>query len=227
MDTGTLLIIAIAPAIFWLWYFYQKDRYEPEPLAWIATIYFLGAFVTIPVAFIEGTIGLFTGDFLIAILVAPVVEEYAKFSIVKRTVYRSAEFDEPVDGIVYAAAAGLGFATLENIIYIFSSYETSMVFALQTGVIRALLSVPGHALFSGMWGYALGQAKFMPRSRRGRVIAGGLILAIVMHAVFNILLFDDIGVAVLVLLITPFMWWLIHRRIRTSLSQSVYNDDEK
>jgi RsiW-degrading membrane proteinase PrsW (M82 family) len=161
------------------------------------------------------------------VLVAPILEEYAKFSVVKRTVYRSREFDEPVDGIVYAAAAGLGFATLENIIYIFSSYETSMVFALQTGVIRALLSVPGHALFSGMWGYALGQAKFMPPSRRGRVIAMGLLLAIIMHAAFNLLLLDDIGVAVLVLVITPLLWWLIHRRIRTSLSESVYNYEKK
>jgi RsiW-degrading membrane proteinase PrsW (M82 family) len=102
-----------------------------------------------------------------------------------------------------------------------------MVFALQTGVIRALLSVPGHALFSGMWGYALGQAKFMPPSRRGRVIAMGLLLAIIMHAAFNLLLLDDIGVAVLVLVITPLLWWLIHRRIRTSLSESVYNYEKK
>ncbi|HUU75086.1 MAG TPA: PrsW family glutamic-type intramembrane protease [Methanoregulaceae archaeon] len=223
MDTGILLILAVAPAIFWLWYFYSRDKYEPEPLSWIATIYALGIAVTIPVAFIEGLTGLLVSGFLIAVVVAPIVEEYGKFFVVKNTVYGTREFDEPVDGIVYAAAAGLGFASLENVIYVFSSLETSFLFAVQTGIIRALISVPGHVLFSAMWGYALGQAHFMPWSSRKGIITRGLLMAMVFHGLFNLLLFTNLGFAVLILLVVPLMWWLITKRIHKTLEQSPYN----
>jgi len=222
METGPLLLLAVAPAVFWLWYFYQKDRYEPEPLAWILTIYIFGMAVTIPVALVEGIFTLFLADFFITILIAPVVEEAGKYLIVRKTVYESGEFDEPVDGIVYAAAAGLGFATLENIIYVFSALETSFAFAIQTGLVRALISVPGHVLFSAMWGYALGKARFLPAPRRPRVILWGLILAMASHALFNLLLYDAIGFALLVLVVVPAFWFAVQRRIDESLRNSVY-----
>jgi RsiW-degrading membrane proteinase PrsW (M82 family) len=222
METGPLLLLAVAPAVFWLWYFYQKDRYEPEPLAWILIIYIFGMAVTIPVALVEGIFTLFLADFLITILIAPVVEEAGKYLVVKKTVYESGEFDEPVDGIVYAAAAGLGFATLENIIYVFSAFETSFVFAIQTGLVRALISVPGHVLFSAMWGYALGKARFLPPTRRPRIILWGLVLAMASHALFNLLLFDAIGFALLVLVVVPVFWFIVQRRIGESLRDSVY-----
>jgi RsiW-degrading membrane proteinase PrsW (M82 family) len=222
METAPLLLLAVAPAVFWLWYFYQKDRYEPEPLAWILIIYIFGMAVTIPVALVEGIFTLFLADFLITILIAPVVEEAGKYLVVKKTVYESGEFDEPVDGIVYAAAAGLGFATLENIIYVFSAFETSFVFAIQTGLVRALISVPGHVLFSAMWGYALGKARFLPPTRRPRIILWGLVLAMASHALFNLLLFDAIGFAILVLVVVPVFWFIVQRRIGESLRDSVY-----
>ncbi len=222
MESGPLLLLAIAPAVFWLWYFYQKDRYEPEPLSWILMVYFFGIAVTIPAALTEGIFALFLSDFFITVLIAPVVEEAGKYLVVRRTVYESVEFDEPVDGIVYAAAAGLGFATLENIIYVFSALETSFEFAIQTGLVRALISVPGHVLFSAMWGYALGRARFLPASRRSAIIFSGLILAMAAHALFNLLLYTTIGFALLVLILVPFLWITVQRRIDESLRNSAY-----
>ena len=220
--TGYLLLLAIAPAVFWLWYFYRKDRYEPEPLSWVLLIYILGIAVTIPVALIEGVMGAVLPEFLIVVLVAPVVEELGKYLVVRKTVYESAEFDEPVDGIVYASAAGLGFATLENVVYVFSALETSMVLALGTGLVRAVLSVPGHVLFSAMWGYSLGKARFIPKEKRPVVIAAGLILAMASHALFNLLLFDAIGFAVLVLVVVPVLWFTVQKRIDQALLSSIY-----
>jgi RsiW-degrading membrane proteinase PrsW (M82 family) len=222
MENGTFLLLAVAPVVFWLWYFYQKDQYEPEPLSWILVIYFFGIAVTLPVALLEGVAAIFLPGFLITVLVAPIVEEAAKFLVVRRTVYETTEFDEPVDGMVYAAAAGLGFATLENVIYVFAALETSASFAFQTGLVRALLSVPGHVLFSAMWGYSLGRAKFLPQAGRFRVMAEGLILAMASHALFNLLLYDEIGFAVLVLVVVPFLWISFQRRITESLKNSVY-----
>lgn len=222
METGYLFLLAIAPAAFWLWYFYNKDRYEPEPLSWILMVYVLGIAVTIPVAFIEGVIGEVLPEFLIVVMVAPVVEESGKYLVVRKTVYESWEFDEPVDGIIYAAAAGLGFATLENVIYVFSALETSLFLALQTGLVRALISVPGHVLFSAMWGYALGKARFLPAEKRPGVIATGLILAMASHALFNLLLYDAIGFAVLILVVVPLLWFSVQKRIDKALLASVH-----
>lgn len=220
--TGYLLLLAIAPAAFWLWYFYRKDRYEPEPLSWVLLIYIVGIAVTIPVALIEGVMGAFLPEFLIVVLVAPVVEELGKYLVVRKTVYESAEFDEPVDGIVYAAAAGLGFATLENVIYVFAALETSLFLAVGTGLVRAVLSVPGHVLFSAMWGYSLGKARFIPKEKRPGVIAAGLMLAIASHALFNLLLFDAIGFAVLVLVVVPLLYFSVQKRIDQALLSSIY-----
>ncbi|MDD1708638.1 MAG: PrsW family glutamic-type intramembrane protease [Methanoregulaceae archaeon] len=222
METGYLFLLAIAPAAFWLWYFYNKDRYEPEPLSWILFIYLLGIAVTIPVAIIEGVMGEFLPEFLIVVMVAPIVEEAGKYLVVRKTVYESGEFDEPVDGIIYAAAAGLGFATLENVIYVFSALETSLVLALQTGLIRAVISVPGHVLFSAMWGYSLGKARFLPAEKRPVVIAGGLILAMASHSLFNLLLFDAIGFAILVLVVVPLFWFAVQKRIDQALLSSIH-----
>ncbi|HNW79849.1 MAG TPA: PrsW family glutamic-type intramembrane protease [Methanoregulaceae archaeon] len=222
METGYLFLLAVAPAAFWLWYFYNKDRYEPEPLSWILLVYIFGIVVTIPVAFIEGSLSIIVPEFLIVVLVAPIVEEAGKYLVVKRTVWESLEFDEPVDGIIYAAAAGLGFATLENVIYVFSAVETSLILALQTGLLRALISVPGHVLFSAMWGYSLGKARFIPQEQRTGVIATGLILAIAFHALFNLLLYDAIGFAVLILVVVPVLWFSVQKKIDQALLTSGY-----
>ncbi len=222
METGYLFLLAVAPAAFWLWYFYNKDRYEPEPLSWILLVYIFGIVVTIPVAFIEGTLSIIVPEFLIVVMVAPIVEEAGKYLVVKKTVWESLEFDEPVDGIIYAAAAGLGFATLENVIYVFSAVETSLLLALQTGLLRALISVPGHVLFSAMWGYSLGKARFLPQEQRTGVIATGLILAIAFHALFNLLLYDAIGFAVLILVVVPVLWFSVQKKIDQALLSSGY-----
>ena len=222
METGYLFLLAVAPAAFWLWYFYNKDRYEPEPLSWILLVYIFGIVVTIPVAFIEGSLSIIVPEFLIVVLVAPIVEEAGKYLVVKKTVWESLEFDEPVDGIIYAAAAGLGFATLENVIYVFSAVETSLLLALQMGLLRALFSVPGHVLFSAMWGYSLGKARFIPQEQRTGVIATGLILAMAFHALFNLLLYDAIGFAVLILVVVPVLWFSVQKKIDQALLSSGY-----
>ena len=222
METGYLFLLAVAPAAFWLWYFYNKDRYEPEPLSWILMVYIFGIVVTIPVAFIEGTLSIIIPEFFIVVLGAPIVEEAGKYLVVKKTVWESLEFDEPVDGIIYAAAANLGFATLENVIYVFSAVETSLILALQTGLLRALISVPGHVLFSAMWGYSLGKARFIPQEQRTGVIATGLILAMAFHALFNLLLYDAIGFAVLILVVVPVLWFSVQKKIDQALLSSGY-----
>jgi len=213
-----LAVLAIAPGIFWMYYFYQKDRCEPEPLSLIVELFVLGILVTVPVAFTENLFGLFLPEILLVILIAPVVEEFGKYFVVRRGVYHNREFNQPIDGIIYATAAALGFATLENVLYVFNSYTMSLPLAIGTSVIRAMLSVPGHALFSIMWGAALGIAKFSPPARREQIILSGLFLAILFHGIFNFLVMNSIGFAILVLVVVPLMWWMVLQRIHTAMT---------
>jgi RsiW-degrading membrane proteinase PrsW (M82 family) len=242
MVAGTLFVLAVAPGLFWMYYFYKKDRCEPEPLALIVRMFVLGILVTIPAAAIENAISLFlietsffgifylypaalvenVVEIFLIVLVAPVVEEFSKYLAVRRTVYRDAEFDQPIDGIVYAAAVALGFATLENVIYVFSALMMSVPIAISTGLVRAVLSVPGHALFAVMWGYALGYEKFMPESQRSRIIIGGLLLAIFFHGLFNFLVLTNIGFAVLAIVVVPLLWVLVWKKIDSALNECTY-----
>ena len=222
LTLGYLLILGFAPAVFWLWYFYVKDRYAPEPRSWILRIFVLGMLSTIPIAIIEALIGgLFPSEFFTAVVVAPVVEECGKFLVVFLFVFRRPVFDEPIDGIVYAVAAALGFAALENFVYLFAAYSETLVLPLELSVLRAVLSVPGHALMSSMWGYSLGQSLVTPHPRAQRLIWHGLALAILLHAAFNFLVgAGAVGATVLILVLVPGMWVLVTRRITASLRES-------
>lgn len=217
-----ILALALAPGVFWAWYFYRRDKYEPEPAALIVKIFFLGALVTFPVAFVEGLFGLFiVSPLIMGAVIAPIVEEYGKFWVVRRFAYPHPEFNEPMDGIVYAAAAALGLATLENVLYVFTAYLTSPALALGTIAVRAIFSVPGHALFAAVWGYALGRAKFTTAERRPAIILRGLLLGMALHGIFNFLLFSAefvaYAMAVFILVLTPGLWILTNRNIGKAL----------
>jgi protease PrsW len=217
VDLWLILTIGLAPGLFWLWYFYSRDKYEPEPLSLIARMFFLGMVAAIIAYFLENLLISFVSGILFVALVVPVVEELLKFFMVALFVYHDREFDEPMDGIVYATAAALGFATLENIVYVLDLQSLSSL--IVTGSLRAILSVPAHALFAVIWGYSLGIAKFMPGgSRKNTVIIGGLLLAIGVHAVFNFMLEQSYtGLAVALLLALPIIWWVAEKKIRAAL----------
>jgi RsiW-degrading membrane proteinase PrsW (M82 family) len=219
MTIALLLTVAIGPALFWLLYFYKKDKYEPEPLSWIVKIFLLGALIVIPIAIGEGIVGIFVSEFVLFVVVAPVMEECGKYFVVKRYVYQTSEFNEPVDGIIYAVAAALGFASLENIFYIFSIPSTELGTLFWVVFLRAVLSVPGHALFASIMGYSLGIAKFGNPRNASKIIITGLAGAIVFHALFNYFLMDFVGFALLLLIVIPFLWWFVHRNIRISLEK--------
>lgn len=219
MEALLILTLAFAPGLFWLWYFFKRDKLEPEPLHYIRNCFFLGMAVVFPAALAEVPLALesFEASLVIG---APIIEELAKFLVVRYTVFRTAEFDEPMDGVVYAAAVALGFASLENAFYLFAEYRHGpQPFAFVT-VFRALLSVPGHAIWSSMWGYALGIAKFSDEQIRKKLIAEGLALAMVMHAVFNFLCLTGPIWPIGMLILVPLMWRITSRKIEKALEAS-------
>ncbi len=212
-----IVVLALAPGIFWLWYVYQRDKLEPEPRSLIVKTFLWGLASALPAALLE--VPFFWSEFFLIVVAAPVIEEYAKYFAVSRTVYRRIDFSEPMDGIVYSAAAALGFASIENLFYLFAAQREDLLTPVFLG--RALFSVPGHVLFSTIWGAALGRAKFVSDPISQKVlIRGGLLAGMAAHGLFNLLAMFELLGAVGLLVFLFFAWKFFHRRVERTLAES-------
>jgi RsiW-degrading membrane proteinase PrsW (M82 family) len=181
----TLLALAIAPGLVICFYIFYKDMYNPEPVGNLLATFILGALVVVPAAFIEQAAASFfdntilsTGIF--AYGVVALVEETGKFSVVRFYCYPRASFDEPLDGIVYSIMASMGFATVENILYVREN-------GFGTAIVRMFLSVPAHATFAVLMGYYIGKAKFSVHGTA--LLLTGLLVAVFFHGTFDFFLF--------------------------------------
>ncbi|MDD1653560.1 MAG: PrsW family glutamic-type intramembrane protease [Methanomicrobiales archaeon] len=219
MDSLLLIPLAVAPGIFWMFWFYLKDRFEPEPPALVGRIFLLGGLAVIPAAFLEVIAAYLISPLMLAVAAGPLIEEFFKYQVVRRFAYDEPEFDEPMDGIIYAVAAALGFATLENVVYVVGSALTSVPEALGVAALRAVLSVPAHALLAISWGAALGWAKFMDRTRGRILVMAGFLIAVILHGIFNFMVMDSLTLAVLVLLCVPLAWVVAGQVIRQTLTR--------
>jgi RsiW-degrading membrane proteinase PrsW (M82 family) len=185
-----LLALAIAPGIAICLFIYSKDKYEKEPLVSLAISFFLGMLSTVPALIIQ----LLVGDLLkknsehiilwyafFAYIVVALNEEGCKFLMLRLYAYPKKIFNEPFDGIVYAVMVSMGFATVENIEYVYQ-------YGIQTGFIRFFLSVPAHAAFAVLMGYYAGLAKFNP-SKSTWLLIKGLLIAVFFHGSFDLCIF--------------------------------------
>lgn len=192
MDILTFILLALAPGIFWLWFFARRDLYQPEPLKLIALTFFLGMVSTVPAVLLEA---LFLGKSpavggmpdptslaVTMLFVVGPVEEAVKFASVRLGPFRTRYFDEPADGLVYSAAASLGFASVENLGYI-------LTFGPAVMLVRAPLSTLAHVVFGSIWGYALG-AQAQPRPGGALMVIAALSVAAAVHGLFNVGVFS-------------------------------------
>jgi RsiW-degrading membrane proteinase PrsW (M82 family) len=160
MSLFPVWIAAIAPSLSLLLYFYIRDRYEPEPIRLVIKMFFFGMLLVYPILLMQDNLAKHIGEsnLLFSFFLSSGIEEMCKWMILYVYMFRHREFDEPYDGIVYAVAISLGFATVENIIYAFVWGPQFSVLLL-----RALLPISGHALFGVIMGHYLAKAKFEPR----------------------------------------------------------------
>jgi len=227
------VLIAIAPVVALLVYFYHRDNYEKESVRSLALSFFYGFMITAVAMVLEVVLLWFVAAirefviriFLQAFLVAALVEEGLKFMVFRALVYRSSEFNEPYDGIIYAVMISLGFATLENILYLVSSYgRFGFLGVLNVGIFRALVSVPLHAFCGVIMGYYLGLAKFMDKKTDElRYISAGVGLAICAHGFFNFFAFSGLLCGVYAMLFVFILCWIFSvKAIKIHISHSPF-----
>jgi RsiW-degrading membrane proteinase PrsW (M82 family) len=184
------LSAAFAPALFLLHFIYVRDKYEREPLHRILLVYFVSFLAVIPASIWEVTSPNWEQHGLAGIALATwgviaLAEETCKYLFLRWLVVRHPSFNEVYDGILYGVSASLGFATAENIMYVFSSGADGLTVA----VLRAVLSVPAHALWGVMMGYYIGRDKFAPPPARLMLTTTGVLLAIFWHGLYDFLAF--------------------------------------
>ena len=183
-----ILALAVAPVIWLLRYVYKKDKYEKEPLSMLIVAFVLGI-LSIPMDLIVVGIinSIWVGDmvFYSAFWEAGIPEEFCKWALFMLVIWRNRNFNEFFDGIVYATFIGLGFACIENIMYVFGS--ESFFGSVGISVLRALLSVPGHFLFGVLMGYYLAMAKFNPEKKK-KYLAYSLVFPMLAHGIFDYIL---------------------------------------
>ena len=206
MDPITLLAIAFAPGLLWVWFFYKKDKFEPEPKKIIIVTFILGIVATIPAGILNNTLIRSSIEqanilylFFAAFFVIGPVEEISKYMAIRVYALKSKEFDEPIDAMLYSVVAALGFATFENFLYI-SIFGPSLI------LMRAITGCLGHAGFSGIVGYYVGKAKFSSHKSNNPLFKG-LAIAAFSHGLFNFVLFTQ---TILAFLFVPLLIVLVY-----------------
>jgi len=195
-------LLAVFPVPIYVALALWVDRFEPEPprtlaqtFAWGATVAVLAAVCinTTAQTVAEGIVGSRAADFFGAVVSAPVVEELAK-GLALAFLYRELrdEFDDVVDGVVYAAMVGLGFAMVENIQYYGAAVEEGGGSSAVTFAIRGMMAPFAHPLFTAMFGIGLGYTRERMRSaRRFWAPPVGLAAAVGLHALWNLATTSD------------------------------------
>ncbi|KAF0198210.1 MAG: hypothetical protein FD166_1561 [Bacteroidetes bacterium] len=184
-----LLFISVLPVIIILVYIYYKDRYEKEPLGLLLRAFLGGvmsAVVTLLLLLPFNGYGIQTGNIVAGALIkafgwAAVPEESLKFIFLYWIIWKNRNFNEYYDGIVYAVSVSLGFACLENILYVTQN-------GLTVGITRAFLSVPAHALFGVVMGYFFSLARFK-NTNTFLNLSKSLLYAIILHGIYDFLIF--------------------------------------
>jgi RsiW-degrading membrane proteinase PrsW (M82 family) len=185
--------LAAGGAIAWLMYFDLKDRLRPEPRRLLLAAFVLGggaALLGLGLYNVAEWLGAPRGPgatyqsiFIYCVLLVGPLEEGVKFLVARFVVFRWRHFDEPIDGLVYAAAVAIGFATVENVLY-------AQWLGWLEQIARSLVSPLTHSLFAAIWGLGTAHAFFSVRSRAGRIAwqAGTLVVAMILHGLYDFVL---------------------------------------
>lgn len=193
---SNLLYIAIIPVILLCLFVYLKDT-EKEPLSLLLKIFLLGCLSTIPILIVEMILdSSFPTDdisniinlFINVTIDIALVEEGFKWLIVKKVGYDNKEFDQVYDIVVYSVFSSMGFAIVENILYVLQS-------GYGVGIFRALTSIPGHACFGVLMGYYFALSKLAKLNNNENLYKKNLYLSIIVpsliHSIYDTLLLSE------------------------------------
>lgn len=235
MQLPLILLAALAPIAILAYYIYRRDKFQKEPVKELLKAFGMGI-LSVPVSLLISTPLEFAGFYSmdtqtlldavkVSFLGAAIPEEIAKFLMLWLFVRKSRCFDENVDGIVYASVVSLGFAAVENILYLVTNYESW----ISVGITRALFSVPGHFFFGVLMGYYYSLFRFYPAAGRKVkwLVLGAPILA---HGLFDTVLFSvEVlpGLSAALMIAFILLCNSLRKRASRSIAEHLERDGEK
>lgn len=191
---------AVIPPLILLYIIYRMDKLEREPRNLLFSLFLRGVIAMVPILILEligdSVIGIFSWSemlylFFAYFIIPGFIEEGVKYQVLVRRIWNDPNFNYTFDAIVYAVFVSLGFAAVENIMYVLTS-------GFSTAVVRAIFSIPGHAMFGVVMGAGLAKAKRLevqgdfPGAEKAKNHAW--ILAAVLHGFYDFLLVGFGGV---------------------------------
>ena len=213
-----LLLVTILPSILIVLFFVKSDRFK-EPTKEIIKVFFLGILITIPAYFLNTYLSEIwystnaSEGLISSFLTAAPVEEGLKLSVLYFFVYKMKDFNEPVDGIVYGVTVSLGFATLENIYYVYllaDYFETS---SMTLAILRSFSAIPAHAVFGVFMGYFFMKYAFI---KKGDNLIFAFLIPFVLHGCYNLFTSSNFLISLILILIS----WIAALRMFARLKKT-------
>ncbi|HPT86886.1 MAG TPA: PrsW family glutamic-type intramembrane protease [Bacillota bacterium] len=225
LNTLLLLLASIGPGLLWLWYFYRMDHYEPEPPKLVFKLFFAGILLVIPAGLLEQiwkpqlissiNDGAWRDFLVMAFFVVALIEEGLKTWFLWWIVGRNQELDEPVDGIIYGITLGLGFASLENLLW-------ASMYGYGVALLRAVVTTLAHASFTGWAGYYISKYKLETPHNSSRVF-GGFLLAWASHGFYDFLLFmQNTMASIIAFALVIILLFRLYQQIQNQVEQSPF-----
>ncbi|MBQ9156751.1 MAG: PrsW family intramembrane metalloprotease [Eubacterium sp.] len=193
MAVRVLFWAAVIPPLFLLWKVYRLDKIEHEPIGLIAKLFILGGIMCFPAAFIESVLldnvlaNVLNPSSILSLVISNFIviagaEEGCKYLVLKKGTWKNPNFDYRFDAVVYSVAVTLGFAALENVMYVYDG-------GLSVAASRAVLSIPGHCIFGIYMGYYYGMAKQYSlagdRSRTKQYLLRAVVHPMLLHGFYD------------------------------------------
>ena len=214
-----LLLATILPSILIILFFVYSDKFK-EPRGEIIKVFIYGILITIPAYFLNTYISDFfynntrvSEGLISSFLTAAPVEEGLKLSVLYYFVYKMKDFNEPIDGIVYGVTVSLGFATLENLYYVYLLADYFETTSMALAVIRSFSAVPAHAVFGVFMGYFFMKYAFI---KKGDNLFFAFIVPFVLHGCYNLFTTSNFFISLGLILIS----WIIALRLFSRLKKT-------
>ena len=214
----SLLLVTILPSILIVLFFVKSDKFK-EPTKEIIKVFFLGIFITIPAYYLNTYLSEIwystnaSEGLISSFLTAAPVEEGLKLSVLYFFVYKMKDFNEPIDGIVYGVTVSLGFATLENIYYVYLLADYFETTSMTLAILRSFSAIPAHAVFGIFMGYFFMKYVFI---KKGDNLIFAFLVPFVLHGCYNLFTSSNFLVSLILILIA----WIVALRMFSRLKKT-------
>lgn len=190
MDFSTIiyaLLAGILPSLIWLWFWLKEDNLHPEPRNIVALSFIAGAIAVVIAILLEKAVQDIIGDRVIRYAVWATIEEVIKFGAVMVVAFHSQVMDEPIDAMIYCVTVALGFAALENALFILNPIHQGLFgTSIITGNLRFMGATLVHVVSSASIGFFVGLSFYRGIIMRAFSVLVGIILASALHTAFNL-----------------------------------------